>query len=156
MTLRLTILLALAVSAVGCTPTRSTIDPLYVIDGKEYTGPQLDAFANESCSAASQGAPLPPHAFTTDGCSLYPDKDSWLGCCIKHDIAYWCGTQVRKQADQALRACVREASSAANANVVYGGVRVGGWRFWPFPWRFGYGYSWPSHKPTGDVEIKAP
>ena len=138
-------LLALLLLASGCTPTRSSIQAPYRIDGREYTAPQLETYANESCRVVLHGAPPPPHPFTTDGCSLWRDG-TWQGCCIKHDVAYWCGVEVRKEADQALRACVREASSATHANVMYGGVRVGGWRFWPFPWRFGYGRPWPAKK----------
>jgi hypothetical protein len=138
-------LLALLLLASGCTPTRSSIQAPYRIDGREYTAPQLETYANETCRAVLHGAPPPPHPFTTDGCSLWRDG-TWQGCCIKHDVAYWCGVEVRKEADQALRACVREASSATHANVMYGGVRVGGWRFWPFPWRFGYGRPWPAKK----------
>jgi hypothetical protein len=129
----------------GCTPTRSTIAPPYLVDGNEYSPDQLDAYANQVCRIGSNGQPLPPHAFTTDGCSLYKD-DVWRGCCIKHDVAYWCGAVVRHDADRAFRACVREASSNANANVTYTGVRLGGWRFWPFPWRFGYGHAWPHRR----------
>ena len=151
MSIRLLALLPLLLLAAGCTPTRSSIAAPYLIDGKEYTAPQLDAYATASCNAALQGAPLPPHAFTTDGCSAWGDG-AWQGCCIKHDVAYWCGVEVRKQADQALRACVRGASSATNANLMYGGVRVGGWRFWPFPWRFGYGRPWPASKPEDQPE----
>ncbi|HET7810923.1 MAG TPA: hypothetical protein VFL16_10135 [Steroidobacteraceae bacterium] len=138
-------LLALLLLASGCTPTRSSIQAPYRIDGREYTAPQLETYANKTCRAVLHGAPPPPHPFTTDGCSLWRDG-TWQGCCIKHDVAYWCGVEVRKEADQALRACVREASSATHANVMYGGVRVGGWRFWPFPWRFGYGRPWPAKK----------
>ena len=32
----------------------------------------------------------PPHPFTTDGCSMWPD-DGWAQCCVEHDFAYWCG-----------------------------------------------------------------
>ena len=146
MPIRLAVLLPLGLLAAGCTPTRSSIAAPYLIDGKEYTAADLDAYANQSCGAELNGAPPPPHAFTTDGCSAWGDG-AWKGCCIKHDVAYWCGVEVRKQADQALRACVRDASGASNANLMYGGVRVGGWRFWPFPWRFGYGRDWPNKKP---------
>ena len=40
---------------------------------------------------------------------------------------------------------VREAGG--KANLMYAGVRLGGGRFSPFPWRFGYGHPWPNRKP---------
>ena len=138
---RMLLLTALCASA-GCTPLRSRIAPPYLIDGRSYTAGELDAYANAQCPGAQ-----PPNKFTTDGCSAYRD-DGWRGCCIKHDVAYWCGAVVRREADQAFRACVRDASSPANAGLMYAGVRVGGGRFMPFPWRFGYGHRWPHHKPA--------
>lgn len=131
----------------GCTPTRSTIAPPYVVDNIEYSPKELDAYANQACKVASNGLPLPPRPFTTDGCSLYKDS-GWRGCCIKHDVAYWCGAVVRRDADRAFRACVQGASSKSNANLMYGGVRLGGWRLLPFPWRFGYGRAWPQRAPN--------
>lgn len=140
----MSILLA-ALALAGCTPTRNSIKPPYVIDGTSYSPKQLEAYATAACVVSSEGRPLPPHPFTTDGCSLYKDE-GWRACCIKHDVAYWCGAGARQDADLALRACVRAAGSKGNSDVMYAGVRVGGWRFWPFPWRFGYGYAWPHRK----------
>ena len=140
-----TSILLAALALVGCTPTRNSIKPPYVLDGTSYSPKQLEAFATEACVTNSNGRPLPPHSFTTDGCSLYQD-DGWRACCIKHDVAYWCGAGTRRDADRALRACVQTASSKGNSNVMYAGVRLGGWRFWPFPWRFGYGHAWPHRK----------
>ena len=139
--------IAAALVCAGCTPVRSSIAPPYVVDGISYSANEFDAYANQACSTSSPDGALPPHAFTTDGCSLYRD-DGWRGCCIKHDVAYWCGAVVRHDADRAFRACIRAASSTTNSNVMYAGVRLGGWRFWPFPWRFGYGHPWP-HKRSG-------
>ncbi len=46
--------------------------------------------------------------FTTDGCSLYPDRSAstgkdWCACCVAHDRAYWRGgTEAeRLKADEA-------------------------------------------------------
>jgi len=143
--MKLTLILLAALVLAGCTPTRSSIKPPYTIDGTTYSREELETYATQACAVNSKDKPLPPHPFTTDGCSLYKD-DGWRACCIKHDVAYWCGAVVRKEADRALRACVRDASSKGNSNVMYAGVRVGGWRFWPFPWRYGYGYAWPHRK----------
>lgn len=134
-----------AAASVACTPVRSTLSPPYPLDGRELSAAELTAYANARCAADSQGAPPPPHAFTTDGCSAWRDA-GWLTCCIQHDVAYWCGARVRREADQAFRACVREHSSPTNAALMYAGVRLGGGRFVPFPWRFGYGHDWPHRR----------
>jgi hypothetical protein len=87
----------------------------------------------------------PDFIFTSDGCSRWPD-DSWVACCIAHDIAYWCGgsEQDRKNADQELMRCVN-ADTQGMGNLLYAGVRIGGMPWWPTPWRWGYGWdNWPS------------
>jgi hypothetical protein len=138
-------LAAVACTGAGCTPVRSTLPPPYLIDGRSYSADEMDQYASASC-ATGAGA-LPPNKFTTDGCSAYRDA-GWRACCIKHDVAYWCGAGLRRAADLAFRRCVREASSAVNAGLMYGGVRLGGGRFMPFPWRFGYGHPWPHRPPA--------
>lgn len=92
-------------------------------------------------------APLAP--FTTDGCSLFPDrspqaKSDWCDCCLAHDLAYWRGgtEHERFRADQALRACVeRVTQDPALARTMYLGVRAGGGPYGTTPFRWGYG--WP-------------
>lgn len=86
--------------------------------------------------------------FTTDGCSHFPDgtlehKDLWLRCCLQHDITYWQGGTYKERlvADLALRECVREAGEPVIAQIMLGGVRVGGSPYWPTQFRWGYG--WP-------------
>ena len=150
MSLRLLALAALVLASTACTPMRSKLPPPYLIDGRSYSAEELDAWANERCAAASP-AGLPPNKFTTDGCSAYPEG-KYQDCCIKHDVSYWCGVQRRRAVDQDFRRCVRDASSPANANLMWTGVRLGGGRLLPFPWRFGYGHPWPHPKgttPTG-------
>lgn len=86
----------------------------------------------------------PDFIFTTDGCSRWPD-DSWIACCIAHDIVYWCGgsEQDRKEADQELMRCVNNKSPVMG-NIIYAGVRTGGLPWLPTPWRWGYGWdNWP-------------
>ncbi len=99
--------------------------------------------ATEQCRAHSES--LPAAAFSTDGCSAWPDG-SWLACCIEHDIAYWCGgTKVeRASADLELRRCVAEERSEAFAGLMWTGVRMGGHPALPLPWRWGYGRPWPT------------
>ncbi len=92
--------------------------------------------------------------FTTDGCSLFPDgtiseRDMWCDCCFYHDIAYWRGgtKEERKQADKALRICIKNKSDSSSiAWIMYMGVRFGGhpifptWFRWAYGWSYGRGY----------------
>ena len=88
--------------------------------------------------------------FTTDGCSDFPDgtpthKTLWLGCCTKHDKAYWQGGTYneRREADKELRRCVANVGEPAIAALMLAGVRVGGSPYWPTRFRWGYGWPWP-------------
>lgn len=157
---RFALLTALVAVSAACTPVRTTLPPPYPVDGRTFhTTEQLAEYAEGRCREAS-GGELPPNRFTTDGCSVWPDgrkkpDEGWLTCCISHDVAYWCGAGIRRDADQAFRACLRERSSAANANVMYTGVRLGGGRHVPFPWRFGYGHPWPRRRTAVQSESAA-
>jgi hypothetical protein len=132
----------------GCTPVRTRIPPPYVVDGQQFnTVAALEEHASALCRQYADGAPMPPHKFTTDGCSAYPEGSAVRGCCIKHDVAYWCGATPRLDVDREFRRCLRDVSSAFNAAVMYVAVRFGGGRFAPFPWRFGYGHPWPHRRP---------
>lgn len=90
------------------------------------------------------------HAFTTDGCSLFPDGDAedrarWSDCCVAHDQAYWRGGTAaeRKQADRDLRACVLARTARPMlAGLMYRGVRVGGMPLVPTPFRWAYGWTY--------------
>jgi len=126
----------------ACTPLRTTIKPPYPLTTGEVDDSGLMHIANSTCSATQQS--LPPHPFTTDGCSVWPDSE-WRACCIEHDMAYWCGgaRAERLQADRVFRACVAERSNAFNAWTMFWGVRIGAPRSSPLPWRWGYGYEWP-------------
>ena len=46
--------------------------------------------ADDVFKKASLTEPLPPTAFTSDGCSLWFDG-CWVKCCVQHDLAYWRG-----------------------------------------------------------------
>jgi hypothetical protein len=130
----------------ACTPLRSTLKPPYVIGGVAYDEKGIQAYASARCSEKDAGTLQPPHAFTTDGCSLWPNG-AWKECCVVHDLSYWCGgPEKRSIADRNLQACVAAKSSRTNAFLMHLGVRAGGSRWWPFPWRWGYGYSWPYRK----------
>lgn len=99
----------------------------------------------------------PDFIFTTDGCSRWPD-DSWLSCCIVHDISYWCGgsKEDRKDADQEFMQCVNNKTDIMG-NIMYAGVRMGGSPWLPTPWRWGYGWDvWPKdyEKPKTSPSVK--
>jgi hypothetical protein len=87
--------------------------------------------------------------FTSDGCSLFPDrslilKQDWSACCLEHDIAYWKGgTEAQRlSADTALKACVFEnTGDEALSETVFNGVRLGGSPYFYNWYRWGYG--WP-------------
>src|SRR5262245_42851965 len=96
----------LACACAACTPMRSTIKPPYTIKGQVYDENGLRRYAEAACKEASGQPRQPPFAFTTDGCSVWPDG-SWRECCLVHDVAYWCGgPEERVRADQDLRSCV--------------------------------------------------
>ena len=99
-------------------------------------------------SAFEDNSKLKP--FTSDGCSSFPDgtlskKELWLACCTEHDRAYWQGGtyQQRLDADKQLRECVTHIGEPAIANLMLGGVRVGGTPVLPTPFRWGYGWDFP-------------
>lgn len=127
--------------AAGCAPLRHTIEP-FASDPAQAT--PLEARASAACVPSRTDGRLPPRHFTTDGCSLWPDR-AWRECCIEHDIAYWCGGEPerRKLADRRLRACVADAGHGTLAAWMYYAVRLAGGPLWPFSWRWGYGWDWP-------------
>jgi hypothetical protein len=109
-------------------------------------------------AACVSAPPAPPtlsiQPFSTDGCSLFPDralvgKADWCHCCLEHDLAYWRGGTVdqRLKADQQLQACVLHASgNPALADLMLAGVRSGGGPYffttyrWAYGWPFGRNY----------------
>ncbi|MEN0042954.1 MAG: hypothetical protein AAF769_04140 [Pseudomonadota bacterium] len=100
--------------------------------------------AAASCSSEPKLKP-----FTSDGCSLFPDRSiiseaDWCSCCFDHDIAYWRGgtKTEREAADAALRDCVvKKTGDPAFGRLMYDGVRVGGSPYFLTWYRWGYG--WP-------------
>ena len=87
--------------------------------------------------------------FTTDGCSLWLDgtpeqPNLWRHCCVAHDLAYWQGgtKEQRKQADEDILACVKQAQGSGMANYIYGNVRWGGSPYWMSNYRWGYGWDY--------------
>lgn len=150
---RTLVLLLLGILA-ACVPTSHTIAPY---DKDSVAAQALESRASAVCAAVRGPKALPPHRFTTDGCSLWPDS-GWQHCCIEHDIDYWCGGSAvdRCAADRRLRACVKSADHETAGSLMYAGVRVGGHPWWPFPWRWGYGWDWPYSydDPVGRVLLR--
>jgi hypothetical protein len=131
------------------------------------TAAALTLLALAAGCAAGRPRPTPapagpaPRPFTSDGCSLFPDRrlvlrGDWCDCCLRHDVAYWRGgTEAeREAADQALRACVHERTGdPVLAGMMYAGVRAGGSPAFPTGFRWGYG--WPEgrgYAPLGAEE----
>jgi hypothetical protein len=99
--------------------------------------------------------------FTTDGCSLFPDRSAstgmdWRRCCVAHDLLYWRGgtPAERRSADLELRRCVdQETGDASMATLMYHGVRLGGTPYLPTPFRWGYGWGYGRfYRPLSDTE----
>lgn len=114
----------------------------------------LVAWLLAACATApTSGSASPPASdlsdFTTDGCSMYPDRSTstgkdWCSCCVAHDRAYWRGGSEadRLKADEELRRCVEDKTGdASRAALMFRGVRLGGGAHLPTPFRWGYG--WP-------------
>lgn len=102
-------------------------------------------------SLALAGCATPPglRPFSTDRCSLFPDRApageaDWCACCVTHDLAYWRGgTEAeRLRADRELERCVLATTGDATlAAAMFHGVRAGGTPALPTSFRWGYG--WP-------------
>lgn len=134
----------------GCTSleSRMTIEP-YTKNTQMRNA--LEQIASGYCEKmrtdldTSKPVKQPDFIFTSDGCTRWPN-DSWLSCCIVHDITYWCGgsEQDRKDADQDFKQCVNKKMQVMG-DVMYSGVRIGGSPWLPTPWRWGYGWKhWPN------------
>lgn len=99
-----------------------------------------------ACAAAPADGLAP---FTTDGCSMFPDRSpdgkvDWCDCCLAHDLAYWRGgtEEGRLQADRQLKSCVeRRTGNRPLAEAMFLGVRAGGGPQARTSYRWGYG--WP-------------
>ncbi len=140
------LLLPIVASGIACAPKMHRVEP-YQSD--PAAAAELEARAQAFCEAASPAERSPrDKRFITDGCTAWFDRD-WEGCCVEHDIAYWCGgsAQERKLADRELQMCVAESDDAPGwlAWMTYLGVRVGGHPVFPVHYRWGFGRS--SYRP---------
>jgi hypothetical protein len=127
-------LIFLVVLMTGCCRMSDTVKPI----------------AEEVFKKAALTEPLPPAAFTSDGCSLWFDGD-WVECCVVHDLAYWRGgtREERQKADRELEQCVADRGYTATAKIMYAWVRVGGVWWLPTCFRWGYGWAYPQSGPPG-------
>lgn len=144
---------------IGCT----TLLPHMSIEPYTKDKPMRNAIelvAEEFCSTkrASSGVTKivkqPDFIFTSDGCTGWFD-DSWLACCVVHDISYWCGgsEQDRKEADRELKQCVNKKLNMMGS-FMYVGVQMGGHPWLPTPWRWGYGWdNWPKGYEKSDTSV---
>jgi hypothetical protein len=122
----------------GCSPTASTIGG--------HDEAELGVLADRAAATCqARRARVPPRPFTTDGCTLTPDG-TWQRCCVEHDMVYWCGGRAdeRRDADETLRSCLASATDRARATIYYHGVRAAAAPWLPVPWRWAYGWPWPS------------
>ncbi len=64
---------------------------------------------------------------------------------MKHDLAYWQGgtREQRREADRELVRGVGAEGHPVLARSMYPGMRIGGAPWWPTPWRWGFGWSYP-------------
>ncbi len=126
------------------------IFPVILMTGCCRMSDTVKPIGEEILKKAALTEPLPPTAFTSDGCSLWFDGD-WLECCVVHDLAYWRGgiREERQKADRALKQCVADRGYPAMAGIMVAGVRVGGVWWLPTCFRWGYGWDYPQSGPPG-------
>ncbi|HEB90665.1 MAG TPA: hypothetical protein ENI85_13925 [Deltaproteobacteria bacterium] len=138
--------------AVACVSAHSTIAPY-----RDDPDAAAEIEDRAAIRCLDRTATIPPHSFTTDGCSVFPDGD-WQACCVEHDLDYWCGgpSSERKRADLELAACVARAGHPLLGPAMRAGVRLGGAPWWPWPWRWGYGWDYPhGYDPEPATDISA-
>ena len=96
------IAVGLVVLIAGCVPTMSTIGG--------HNDAELETWAHQARALCiHRTGQAPASAFTTDGCTLWPNG-TWQSCCVDHDMVYWCGGSAteRRLADEQLRRCIAE------------------------------------------------
>jgi hypothetical protein len=138
--------LVLLLAALGCTPTYHKVERIRF---DRPSAAALEEEALEICEDPNGPNRTPSEVFVTDGCTLWPDAwftgTSWQTCCIKHDVAYWCGGPGRRAAaDHALRSCVEKEFAGWMGWVMWLGSRVMAGPGVPAHWRWGYGNDYPS------------
>ena len=81
--------------------------------------------------------------FSSNGCSVFPDGDTFA-CCYVHDMAYWAGGTAaeRRRADLNLHQCVVDVTGRnyVASGVMYAAVSIFGLPGVPTRVRWGYGW----------------
>ena len=103
---------------------------------------------------ATVGGPVPKNppaisAFTSNGCSVFPEGDSFA-CCYVHDMVYWQGGTAsdRRRADLALHQCVVNITGNYLASgMMYTAVSLFGMP--GVPTRVKWGYGWGDTRQEG-------
>jgi hypothetical protein len=99
--------------------------------------------------ARSKGDTLPPYAFATDGCTLFPDRlplHDLRAICVTHDIRYWLGgtAEERREVDLAFKDAITHTGPFGKplSNLMFMSVRAFGdsalARLHNANWGFGY------------------
>lgn len=130
-------------------------------------GVVIDPFNSDGCSGGLSAAWSYLAEMLPEFRQRVGELPPWEHCCIEHDKSYWRGESrdgyaKRKQADQQLRACVRQTGRQQSeelaarlqqpaeqieqmfdnaADMMYQAVRLGGGPCTGLPWRWGHG--WP-------------
>jgi hypothetical protein len=100
------------------------------------------------------GGPVPAHppaisAFVSNGCSVFPENDTYA-CCYMHDMAYWQGGTLseRRRADLALHQCVVDVTGGnyVESGLIYAAVSIFGLP--GIPTRVQWGYGWGDSRQT--------
>lgn len=136
------------------------------------SGSALDPFETDGCSGGLSSVWTQVATLAPEFARIHGTKPPWESCCVDHDRSYHDAGGVpkdalesflaRRQADQALRACVLATRSSRSgplaesygledaqirglyetvAELMYRAVRLGGIPCSGLPWRWGYG--WP-------------
>jgi hypothetical protein len=125
---------------------------------KEFFGDRLvRAVLTITGLVATVGGPVPKAVptlpkFVSNGCSVFPDGNSF-GCCYVHDMAYWVGGTAaeRRRADRALELCVADVTeNPVIGNDLVGNHVVGGLMYAAVslfglpgvPTKVNWGYGW--------------
>ena len=111
---------------------------------------ELQELSQKAYDQKTWKEPLPPHEFSSDGCSWWPDN-GWVKCCVIHDTAYWMGgtSEERKKADREMRSCVSSTGHPVIGSIMYYGVRVSGVYWLPTSFRWGFGWDYPQSGSPG-------
>ena len=103
------------------------------------------------------GGPVPNtppklEAFSSNGCSVFPDGPTY-GCCYVHDMAYWAGGTAaeRRKADRALELCAGDVSNHVVGGIMYAAVTIFGTP--GVPTRVQWGYGWEDSRQIGYSEL---